>query len=231
MIDSVIIKWPNGKMQLMQNVNADQLMNADIKNANSEYSFTTSQRDTTALFTEITNDVNINYSQKERDYIDFNVQKLLPHKFSEYGPGLASGDIDGNGLDDIVCGGSFFFDTQIFLQQSNGSFTRRSLQRATDSLPAKTNEDLGLLLFDADRDGDLDLYIASGGYEMKPNTPGYGDRLYINDGEGNFHIDSLALPSNFASKFCVRGCDYDKDGRPGRTMELSSTSLKFYLQE
>jgi hypothetical protein len=211
-IDSVIIKWPNGKMQLMQNVNADQLMNADIKNANSEYSFTSSQLDTTALFTEITNQVNINYSQRERDYIDFNVQKLLPHKFSEYGPGLASGDIDGNGLDDIVCGGSFFFDTQIFLQQSNGRFIRRSLQAATDSLPTKTTEDLGLLLFDADADGDLDLYIASGGYEMKPNTSDYRDRLYVNDGKGNFHRDSLAIPSNFTSKFCVRACDYDKDG-------------------
>ena len=211
-IDSVIIKWPNGQMQLMQNINTDQIINADIQNANSGYSFASSQLDANALFTEITNQININYSQKERDYIDFNVQKLLPHKFSEYGPGLASGDIDGNGLDDIVSGGSFFFDTQIFLQQSNGRFIRRSLQGATDSLPNKTNEDLGLLLFDADSDSDLDLYIASGGYEMKPNTPDYGDRLFINDGKGNFHRDSVAIPSNFVSKFCVRACDYDKDG-------------------
>ncbi len=211
-IDSVIIKWPNGQMQLMQNINTGQLINADIKNANLSYSFPSSLLDTSALFTEITEKVNINYSQKERDYIDFNIQKLLPHKFSEYGPGLAAGDVDGNGLDDIICGGSFFFDTQIFLQQSNGKFIRRSLQGGADSLPGKLNEDLGLLLFDADNDGDQDLYIASGGYEMKPNTSAYGDLLYINDGKGNFQKDSLALPANFTSKFCVRACDYDKDG-------------------
>src|SRR4029078_984278 len=211
-IDAIIIKWPNGQMQLLKNVSSDQVINADIQNANSPYSFTTPHADTGSLFTEITSNVNVDYSQKERDYIDFNVQKLLPHKFSEYGPGLASGDIDGNGLDDIVCGGSFFFDTQLFLQQSNGKFIRRSLQGGADSLPGKHNEDLGLLLFDADSDGDLDLYIASGGYEMKPNTPAYEDRLYVNDGKGNFHSDSLAIPSNFTSKFCVRACDYDKDG-------------------
>jgi len=211
-IDSIIIKWPNGQMQLLKNVSSDQVINANIQNANSPYSFTTPHADTGALFTEITGEVNINYSQKERDYIDFNVQKLLPHKFSEYGPGLASADIDGNGLDDIVCGGSFFFDTQIFLQQSNGKFIRRSLQGRADSLPDKNNEDLGLLLFDADSDGDLDLYVTSGGYEMKPNTDAYRDHLYVNDGKGNFHRDSLALPSNFTSKFCVRACDFDKDG-------------------
>ena len=211
-IDSVIIKWPNGQMQLIQNVKANQLLTADIKNAHLDSKYTTAPLNTGSLFTEITSNVNVDYSQKERDYIDFNVQKLLPHKFSEYGPGLASGDIDGNGLDDIVCGGSFFFDTQLFLQQSNGKFIRRSLQGGADSLPGKHNEDLGLLLFDADSDGDLDLYIASGGYEMKPNTPAYEDRLYVNDGKGNFHSDSLAIPSNFTSKFCVRACDYDKDG-------------------
>ena len=212
MIDSVIIKWPNGQMQLIQNVKANQLLTADIKNAHVGYTYTTPPLDSGSLLTEITSNVNLDYSQKERDYIDFNVQKLLPHKFSEYGPGLACGDIDGNGLDDIVCGGSFFFDTQIFLQQSDGKFVQRSLQGRADSLPGKGNEDLGLLLFDADGDGDLDLYIASGGYEMKPNTDAYSDRLYVNDGKGNFHRDSLAMPSNFTSKFCVRACDYDKDG-------------------
>ena len=119
------------------------------------------------LFTEITDSGKYSLYSKRTDYIDFNIQKLLPHKFSEYGPGLAAGDIDGNGLDDIVCGGSFVFDTQIFLQQTNGRFIQKIFTRATDSLPTKTNEDLGLLLFDADSDGDLDLYIASGGYEMQ----------------------------------------------------------------
>lgn len=211
-IDSIIVRWPDGQMQLMQNVKTDQVINADIKNANEQYLFKNPQVDTSVLFTEITNSVNVHYSQKERDYIDFNVQKLLPHKFSEYGPGLAVGDIDGNGLDDVVCGGSFFFDTQVFLQQTNGTFVRKALHGGADSLGNKNSEDLGLLLFDADNDGDLDLYIASGGYEMKANSSAYGDHLYVNDGKGNFHEDSSALPANLTSKFCVRACDYDKDG-------------------
>jgi hypothetical protein len=77
---------------------------------------------------------------------------------------------------------------------------------------SKNTEDEGLLLFDADGDGDLDLYIASGGYEMDHNSPDYKDQFYVNDGKGNFILDSLALPQNFTSKFCVRAADYDKDG-------------------
>ena len=211
-VDSIIIKWPGNKMQLLRNVKADQLITVDIKNANTPFSFTNKSFEEHPLFSDVTKKVNINYVQKERDYIDFNVQKLLPHKLSEYGPALAVGDIDGNGLDDIVSGGSFFFDTQIFLQQKNGSFIRKTLLNKGDSIPEKNNEDFGIVLFDADNDGDLDIYIASGGYEFEHNTAAYTDRLYINDGKGNFHLDSLALPQNFTSKSCVRAVDFDHDG-------------------
>ncbi len=108
------------------------------------------------------------YTHKERDYIDFNIQKLLPHKLSDYGPALAVGDIDGNGLEDLIMGGSPNHSARIFLQQTDGKFIQKSLL-ASDSLE-KTAHDMGLLLFDADGDGDLDLYIASGGNEMPPNT-------------------------------------------------------------
>ena len=211
-VDSIIIKWPNGKMQLMQNVKTNQLITVDIKKATSLFSFTTKLITENPLFTDVTNLVNINYTQKERDYIDFNVQNLLPHKLSEYGPALAVGDINGDGLDDMVSGGSFFFDTKLFLQQKNGTFISKTLLNKGDSLPGKNNEDLGMVLFDADNDGDLDIYIASGGYEFEHNTPAYTDRLYINDGKGNFHRDSLALPQNFTSKSCVRVADFDNDG-------------------
>ena len=76
----------------------------------------------------------------------------------------------------------------------------------------KNWDDMGIVLFDADNDGDLDLYIASGGYESKPNSPAYQDKLYINDGKGNFTIDTTALPLNFTSKSCVRAADFDNDG-------------------
>jgi hypothetical protein len=74
-------------------------------------------------------------------------------------------------------------------------------------------KDGGLLLFDANGDGKLDLYAASGGYETVANSPEYQDRLYLNDGKGNFTLATDALPTNFTSKLCVRACDYNKDGK------------------
>ncbi|MEP6464800.1 MAG: FG-GAP-like repeat-containing protein [Parafilimonas sp.] len=210
-IDSIIIRWPNFKKQIIQNIQADQTLNVNIKNALLPYNFNTNKIDTAALFCNVTDSVNIHYTQKDKDFIDFNIQKLLPHKFSEFGPGMAAGDVNNDGLDDIVTGGSFFYSGQEFLQQKNGTFTQKNLQTLKDSL-SKNAEDEGMLLFDADGDGDLDLYISSGGYEADHDAPNYQDRLYINDGKGNFTLDSTALPKNFTSKFCVRAVDYDKDG-------------------
>ena len=210
-IDSIIIRWPDLKKQIIQNIKTDQTLTVTIKNAQLPYSFNTNKIDSTALFYNNTDALNIHYVQKERDFIDFNIQKLLPHKFSEFGPGMAAGDINGDGLDDIVSGGSFFYSGVKFLQQRNGTFTQTNLQLLKDSLDKKA-EDEGLLLFDADGDGDLDLYISSGGYEADENSPGYQDRMYINNSKGNFKLDSTALPQNFTSKFCVRAIDYDKDG-------------------
>ncbi len=210
-IDSIVIRWPNFKKQIIQNIKADQTITVNIKNAELPYSFANNKIDTAALFCNVTDSVNIHYIQKDKDFIDFNIQKLLPHKFSEFGPGMAAGDVNGDGLDDIISGGSFFYSGQEFLQQKNGAFTQKNIQTLKDSL-SKNAEDEGISLFDADGDGDLDLYISSGGYEMDHDSPNYQDRLYINDGKGNFTLDSTALPQNFTSKFCVRAIDYDKDG-------------------
>jgi hypothetical protein len=211
LVDSVIIKWQNGKMQLLQNVKADQVIKAGIKNAATPYSFTTEVFAQNTLFKEVSDAVSIHFNHEEKDFVDFNIQKLLPHKLSEYGPALATGDIDGNGLDDLICGGAFTKSAQLFLQQANNRFIQKPLLPA-NLADAKLNEDTGLLLFDADGDGDLDLYIASGGYENAPGTRSYQDKLYVNDGKGNYQPDTLALPQNFTSKFCVRAVDYDKDG-------------------
>ncbi|HTE09947.1 MAG TPA: VCBS repeat-containing protein, partial [Chitinophagaceae bacterium] len=210
-IDSVIVKWQNGKLQVLKNINADQLLKLNIVNATSSYSYPNDVFAANSLFKEVTDSVNIHFTHEEKDFIDFNIQKLLPHKLSEYGPALAAGDIDRNGLDDIICGGAFNKSAQLFLQQPNNRFIQKALLPAA-GLDNKLNEDMGLLLFDADGDGDLDLYIASGSYENAPGSPAYQDKLYVNDGKGNYRFDSLALPVNFTSKFCVRSIDYDKDG-------------------
>ncbi len=211
LLDSLLIRWPNGSLQKMLNVKADQRLIVSIKNAQAISPFNSPVFANDSWFKEITSAVNLHHIQSERDFVDFNIQKLLPHKFSEYGPALAVGDIDGNGLDDLVTGGSFSISGQLFFQQTNGKFLQKPLIPNAD-INTKRWEDEGMLLFDADRDGDNDLYVSSGGYENERNTLVYQDKLYINDGKGNFKIDSLALPQNLTSKLCVRGADYDHDG-------------------
>jgi len=210
-IDTVLIRWPDGRMQVLRNVPADQVLKVDIRNADKRYSWGHDQVVAGALFRDITDAAGLRYSQRQRDYIDFNIQKLLPHKLSQYGPALAVGDIDGNGLDDIVAGGGAGYSAVLFLQQANGKFLQKELMDSVQAR-AKAADDMGVLLFDADRDGDMDLYIASGGYSNPSGSPAYGDRLYINDGKGNFLMDSTALPANFTSKACVRAVDFDHDG-------------------
>ncbi|MHA4811917.1 VCBS repeat-containing protein [Flavitalea flava] len=211
MVDSVLIKWPNGKMQVIFQVPADQLKKVDIRDAQTPYSFGGSGIAQNTLFREITDSVGIHYRHTEKDQIDFNIQKLLPHKLSEYGPALAVGDVDGNGLDDIITDGTSRNGPQLFLQQADGGFLQRDLIPA-DSTVNRTQAELGLLLFDADGDGDLDLYIAHGGYGNDPHPEIYQDRLYVNDGKGHFSPDPGALPENLTSKFCVRAADFDQDG-------------------
>src|SRR5690606_6748719 len=120
---------------------------------------------------------------EEMDHIDFNMQRLLPHKLSQYGPGIATGDINRDGLDDLYVGGSSGYNGFFLIQQSNGTFTRRELE-----LPPhhRRNEQMGVLLFDADNDGDPDLYTASGSYEFRAGSPSFRDYFFINDGKGNF---------------------------------------------
>jgi len=210
-VDSVVIKWPDGEKQVINNVAANQILQINKKNARLVYSWSKPILAANTLFKDITNTAGISYVHNQKDFVDFNIQKLLPHKFSEYGPALAAGDLNGDGLDDFIEGGNSSYGAVIFLQQDNGSFSQTQLLSSPQA-NTQVSQDMGITLFDADGDGDLDLYITHGGYESKPNTNAYQDKFYINDGKGKFVVDSLALPQNFTSKSCVRAIDYDKDG-------------------
>ncbi|HEY4323075.1 MAG TPA: VCBS repeat-containing protein [Mucilaginibacter sp.] len=212
-VDSVVIGWPGGKKQTLLNVKTDQKIKVNIADAKGNYSLTQPKIDFKAIFKEVTDSLGFRYAHQQPDFVDFNIQKLLPHKLSEYNPALAVGDVDGNGLDDIIIGGDAYNEAQIFFQLPNGSFKQRDLL-PTKADPSRPYQDEGLLLFDANGDGKQDLYIASGGYANAPNSPSYQDRLYLNDGKGNFMLANDALPSNFTSKLCVKACDYNKDGKP-----------------
>ena len=210
-VDSVIIKWPGNKKQVLKDVKPNQLLEVDIKNANLEYNWISDSLVKNTLFTDITNLSGINYLHKETDFIDFDRERLIPHKLSQYGPGLAAGDIDGNGLDDICIGGSADFPGKFLLQQANGTFIMKDMPVPNNKTSRKI-ENTGLLLFDADNDGDLDLYCAGGSNEFSANTENYQDCFFINDGNGNFTNDASALPINYTSKSCIRATDFDNDG-------------------
>ena len=214
MLDSVVIRWQNGKKQVLQKVKADQVLKVSIANAKDSYTFNLPILNNQSLFKEVTSSVGVTYKHKEDDFVDFNIQKLLPHKLSQYSPAIAVGDVDGNGFDDMVIGGTSKYPAQLLLQQPDGKFIQRDLLAKSLSNINDHVKDEGLLLFDADGDGDLDLYIASGGYENQPGSPFYQDRLYINDGKGNFKEAIGALPKNLTSKLCIKSIDYNKDGKP-----------------
>ena len=210
-IDSLKIRWPDGKTQKLERIKADQVLTLNYQNAGVK-SPSVSKTKANGLFEEVTDSLGLHYSSKDATFIDFNVQKLMPHKLSEYTPAVSVGDVNNDGLDDMVVGGNAYNPTQLFLQQKNGKFQQKNLY---PQAPAGSPyfKDAGLLLFDADGDGNLDLYAASGGYDAAANGPEYQDRLYINDGKGNFTLSVGAIPVNFTSKLCVKATDYNKDGK------------------
>lgn len=207
-IDSLIIYWPGGKRQVIYRPPIDQTLTVTIDEAVIP---AVNPLETDALFRDITRQAGVTLKHLETDYIDFDLQRLLPHKLSEYGPGIAAGDVDGNGLDDLFVGAGTGYDANFLLQQPNGKFVTRPLS-LSDIPNARKPEILGVLLFDADGDGDLDLYMASGSNEAFEGSLNYQDRLFKNDGRGSFSYDSPALPQNLASKSCVKAADFDNDG-------------------
>ncbi|MEO7120796.1 MAG: VCBS repeat-containing protein, partial [Ginsengibacter sp.] len=208
-VDSVVIEWTN-RRQVLYSVKANQLLKVNINNANlpARYTQPNAQR---ALFTNITTKSKINYTHQETNFVDFNNERLLPHKLSQYGPGLAVADVDGNGLDDIFIGGTGDYNGQFLLQQPDGTFRSKELNFVSNDEIRKP-ENMGLLLFDADGDGDEDLYCVSGSNESPPLTRNYQDQFFVNNGKGNFTIDTAALPINFTSKSCIKATDIDNDG-------------------
>ncbi|WAC09809.1 VCBS repeat-containing protein [Dyadobacter pollutisoli] len=211
-VDQLKITWPGGKTQILKNIQGNKVLTVFEKNATDMSAQPDDDNVTdSTLFNDITALLNVPYRHEETDVIDFNLQKLIPHKMSQFGPALAAGDVNGDGLDDVFVGGAYMHKGRFLLQQSNGQFKVSDLLPGAEGL-VKETEDMGVLLFDADNDKDLDLYIVSGSYEIKAGSNGLKNMLYINDGSGKFNADPSALPQFLVNGSCVRAVDYDKDG-------------------
>jgi hypothetical protein len=157
------------------------------------------------LFTDITASVSLNISHQENTYEDFSLEPLALHRFSRNGPQLASRDMNGNGLEDFWMSGAASVACKLFFQQKDGKFFRKDM-------PDPGFKDVQGLLFDVDNDEDLDLYLVSGGNEYNPLKAIYQDRLYLNDGCGNFTRSKESMPVEYASGSYVLPADFDGDG-------------------
>lgn len=205
MVDSAIVIWPDNKISSVYNLAADSLYvlkQEDAKQLWQPYI------NTNYLFTNITNASGAVYQHKDVSFDDYDVQRLLPQKFSQQGPHIAAGDINKDGNTDFFIGGAFNSPGALFTQQSNGKFAGKYF---TDSV--KFEEDIASVLFDADGDGDEDLLITYGDVRYTDTSRFYNPHLYVNDGKGQFKFSPNSIPSDVKTiAGCVSVADYDGDG-------------------
>ena len=209
-VDSLRVQWPDGRLTILDNIKSNQLLTLQQKAATPSQSTPwLANHDAAPLLEDITASVGLDYQHRENEFSDFDRDPLLFHMLSAEGPKLATGDVNGDGLEDFFVGGAKDQPGALFMQK-NGTFQRINEAVFTQD---QVSEDTDAIFFDADGDGDQDLYVASGGSEFPSSSSALLDRLYLNDGQGNLTKSSQLLPtSRFESTACVRAADYDGDG-------------------
>ena len=204
--DSVEIIWPDLTSQVLYNVQGDKEIIAEQKNADNKF---IQPKTVAPIFADKTNQVlSAAVKHIENRYTDFESERLLPYLLSTQGPKIAVADVNKDGLQDIFIGGAINDTSKLLLQTKSGFIKTNQPAFGAD----KNLEDAGAAFFDVDNDGDLDLIVASGGYQYDQGSSLLLSRLYINDGMGNFSKGKMPDISTNAS--CIKIADYDKDGYP-----------------
>lgn len=229
--DSVIVEWPDGKSFTVPSPIAVNTT-IDIGYTSAKKRSKPVAKQTETMFTKMNDALGLTFVHRENDYNDFKREFLLPRAFSRQGPAMCKGDINGDGMEDVFIGGAMGQPGVTYLQQKGNRFVELNQPVL---LSDRDHEDTDAVLFDADQDGDQDLYVVSGGSEKENGETHYEDRLYINDGTGRFSRNRDALPPKTTNASVVTTSDFDKDGDldlfigggvlPGRYPESSRSYL------
>jgi hypothetical protein len=201
-IDELQVVWPDGKQQKIQKIKADQLISLSYGDAAKADSIPVKN----SHFTDITSVSGIDFVHQNDTLDDFEIEPLLPYRYSRQGPALAEGDVNQDGLDDFYAGNGPGFESKLYIQTPQGTFKEQMGPWSNDVKKGDT----GAAMFDADGDDRVDIYVVSGGNDIRKGEDYYQDRLYLNTSKG--FIKSDAIPAMKKSGKCVRAADFDGDG-------------------
>lgn len=204
-VPEVEVIWPDGKKQRLIQVESNQVLTFIYGDASEVHNYSLPLP---SHFQDATESLGLNFAHRENEFDDFQREFLLPHKMSALGPALASGDVNMDGLEDFYIGGAIGQAGTLYLQKGEG-FVKAPEQAWNED---RLSEDVRATFFDADGDGDPDLYVVSGGNEYAEGAKGLQDRLYENLGNGKFRRSDRALPKLTGSGSCVTPGDFDQDG-------------------
>ena len=203
-VDSLIITWPSGDMEILRNVTVNQRLN--LRKGSGQPYIAPSANPSAPLFVM---DQNLkSWTHQENSFVDFKTEKLIPYMLSAEGPCLAVGDLNGDGLEDVFAGNGAGAPASVFMQDPNGRFAKVSAPALERDA---AYEDCGAVLEDFDSDGDLDMIIISGGHEQPDKSTVYKTRQYINDGQGAFSAVN-DFPDIRSNAGVVKSFDFDRDG-------------------
>ncbi|WP_229254199.1 VCBS repeat-containing protein [Dyadobacter sp. NIV53] len=205
-IDSVTVIWPDDKKQVLNNVNADS--SYVLKQKGAGILWIASHKKIKTAFADVTASSGIDFVHKEADYVDYNTNPLIKQMYSRFGPALAVGDVNKDGLDDVYAGGATGQGGRLYLQKQDGNFADKTPEIFLKDI---TSEASDAMFFDANNDSNLDLLVVSGSNEFKADDINLQPKLYLNDGKGGF-TKSNGFPDIKINASCISVADFDRDG-------------------